>query len=89
MCAKRPIARPGWIEPNELLTVREVASALRVKAVTVYKLCREGKLAHARFSNAIRVPEAAVARYLAGHRTPSSGHSSGTPRPCQGRRAKP
>jgi len=40
---------------GRLLTVREVAKRLRVCPSTVYKLCAEGKLAHVRVSNAIRV----------------------------------
>jgi excisionase family DNA binding protein len=46
------------------MTVREVAAALRVKPVTVYKLCVQGKLTHVRISNAIRVASDAIARYL-------------------------
>jgi excisionase family DNA binding protein len=48
--------------PQQYLTVREVAKLLNVATSTVYKLCAEGKLAHARVSNAIRVcPDAVVA----------------------------
>jgi excisionase family DNA binding protein len=48
--------------PQQFLTVREVAKLLRVATSTVYKLCAEGKLAHVRVSNAIRVhPDAVVA----------------------------
>jgi excisionase family DNA binding protein len=42
-----------------LLSVLEVARRLNVATSTVYKICAEGKLPHARVSNAIRVPEAA------------------------------
>jgi excisionase family DNA binding protein len=38
-----------------LLTVREVAAHLRVSTRTVYTLCEEGKLAHVRVTNAIRI----------------------------------
>jgi excisionase family DNA binding protein len=41
--------------------VREVAERLRVCTSTVYKLCAMGKLRHVRVSNAIRIPETAVA----------------------------
>ena len=40
---------------SRLLSVREVAGRLGVCTSTVYKLCNEGKLAHVRVSNAIRV----------------------------------
>ena len=68
---------PDLNDPSHLLTVREVATALRVKCVTVYKLCREGKLAHARVSNAIRVLESVVARYLDG--PPAAANSGDAP----------
>lgn len=52
--------------PHErLLSVREVASRLGVCTSTVYKLCAEGRLAHVRISNAIRVrPEVLSAARL-------------------------
>ena len=40
---------------------REVAAFLRVSTRTVYALCDEGKLAHVRIANAIRVESAALA----------------------------
>jgi excisionase family DNA binding protein len=50
------------IEPY--LTVREVASRLRLCTATVYRLCESGGLAHVRVSNAIRVGEGDLRRYL-------------------------
>ena len=47
-----------------LLTVAEVARRLGVCPATVYKVCKAGRLGHVRVSNAIRVPEAALATYL-------------------------
>jgi excisionase family DNA binding protein len=47
-----------------LLTVREVAAFLWVSTRTVYKLCDEGRLAHVRIGNAIRVERAAVIALL-------------------------
>jgi excisionase family DNA binding protein len=38
------------------LTVKEAARALRVSTATVYRLVAEGRIAHARVSNAIRIP---------------------------------
>ena len=49
---------------HALLSVREVASRLRVTPSTIYKLCNEGKLAHCRVSNALRVVEESVAVYV-------------------------
>jgi excisionase family DNA binding protein len=43
-----------------MLSVREVAARLGVCTSTVYKLCNEGKLAHVRVSNAIRVEPRAL-----------------------------
>jgi len=44
-------------EPGRMLTVREVARLLRVSTATIYKLCTNGMLPHARVLNAIRIPE--------------------------------
>jgi len=45
---------PLWFA-DRLLTVREVAAFLSVSTRTVYVLCDEGKLAHVRIANAIRI----------------------------------
>lgn len=39
-----------------MLTVREVAAALRVSTATVYKLVATGELGHFRVGNSIRIP---------------------------------
>ncbi len=49
---------------DRLLTVREVAAFLRVSTRTVYVLCDEGKLAHVRIANAIRVEPATLAAFV-------------------------
>jgi excisionase family DNA binding protein len=49
---------------DRLLTVREVAVRLGVCTSTVYKLCAEGKLAHVRLANAIRIAREALGAYL-------------------------
>jgi len=61
------------LEP--LLTVREVAKVLQVATSTVYQACADGKLAHVRVSNAIRVRPDGLAEYLARREAPvrSSG----------------
>ncbi len=59
------------IGPHErLLSVREVAASLGVCASTVYKLCDQGKLAHVRVANAIRVLPVEVERLNRGERKP-------------------
>jgi excisionase family DNA binding protein len=51
--------------PHEsLLTVREVASRLRVSSASVYKLCRRGALPGFRIGGALRFQPAAIDEYL-------------------------
>jgi excisionase family DNA binding protein len=45
----------GLVRSPVLLTVREAAELLRVRPVTVYRLCARGVLPHVRVSNAIRI----------------------------------
>jgi excisionase family DNA binding protein len=47
-----------------LLSVREVAAFLRVSTRTVYTLCDQGRLAHVRVMNAIRIEPTALAAFL-------------------------
>jgi excisionase family DNA binding protein len=42
-------------EARRLMTVHEAAERLRVRPVTVYRLCARGALPHLRVSNAIRL----------------------------------
>jgi excisionase family DNA binding protein len=51
------------VEPY--LPVRGVAKRVGASTATVYALCRRGDLGHYRISNAIRIPESALAKYLA------------------------
>jgi excisionase family DNA binding protein len=53
-----------------LLTVAEVARRLGVCRATVYRICAEGRLGHVRVSNAIRVPDTALALYVLPHGSP-------------------
>ncbi len=46
-----------------IAAVAEVARRLGVSTATVYKVCAAGRLGHVRVSNAIRVPETALADY--------------------------
>jgi excisionase family DNA binding protein len=59
--------------PPPLLTVREVARRLRVRPVTVYRLCERGELAHIRVSNAIRIRLEDLDQYVARRRGPMPG----------------
>jgi len=43
-----------------LLTVHQVAAFLRVSTRTVYTMCAQGRLAHVRVMNAIRIAPAAL-----------------------------
>jgi excisionase family DNA binding protein len=58
----RPRVTPGLqsqivksIPSERLLSVRQVAARLGVSTSTIYKLCSEGRLAHVRVANAIRL----------------------------------
>jgi len=46
------------------MTVAEVASALRVSKMTVYRLVHSGELPAVRVGRSFRVPEKAVQEYL-------------------------
>lgn len=48
----------------KLLTVSEVAAALRVSRMTVYRLVHAGELAAVHVGRSYRVPEQAVHQYL-------------------------
>jgi excisionase family DNA binding protein len=64
----------------QFLTVREAAARLRVSPATVYALCAQGKLPHARVSNALRISAEEVEGLL---------RSGCTQRKCLGRHPKP
>jgi excisionase family DNA binding protein len=49
---------------GELLTVREVADALRVSTMTVYRLIKAGHLASLRVGKGYRIRAADLDRYL-------------------------
>jgi excisionase family DNA binding protein len=46
------------------LPVRDVARFLRVSTRTVYAMCAQGRLAHVRVMNAIRIDPAAIAPFV-------------------------
>jgi excisionase family DNA binding protein len=49
---------------EQWLTVREVARVLKVSRATVYRLVAEGRLRHARVSNAVRIAGAELERLV-------------------------
>ena len=50
----------------QFLTVAEVAAAMRVSKMTVYRLVHNGELPAVRVGRSFRVPEDAVHEYLRG-----------------------
>lgn len=50
---------------DRLLTVSEVAAAMRVSTMTIYRLIKAGELAAVRVGRSYRIREADVAAYLA------------------------
>ncbi|RAX47319.1 AlpA family transcriptional regulator [Arthrobacter sp. AQ5-05] len=55
-------------EDAHYLTVTEVALAMRVSKMTVYRLVHEGELVAVRFGRSYRVPAQAVQEYLIAER---------------------
>jgi excisionase family DNA binding protein len=51
-----------------LLSVKEVARQLRIATATVYGLCAEGRLAHVRILNVIRVSKSDLKAFVSAHR---------------------
>jgi excisionase family DNA binding protein len=51
---------------DDVLTVREVATLLKVSTATVYAMVERGELAHFRVTNAIRVHRSALERFIRG-----------------------
>ena len=55
---------------RRLLTVTEVAHALRVSKMSVYRLCDSGELDCLRVGRNVRIPAAAFRTYVAGGGSP-------------------
>ena len=55
------------------LTIAEVAAALRLSRMTVYRMVRAGTLAADRFGKSYRVPESAVEEYIRRAGSPAAG----------------
>ncbi|HET7173110.1 MAG TPA: helix-turn-helix domain-containing protein [Nocardioidaceae bacterium] len=56
--------RADRVSDVRFLTVAEVASAMRVSKMTVYRLVHSGELPAVRVGRSFRVPESAVSDYL-------------------------
>ena len=57
--------------PTAYLTIAEVAAALRVSKMTVYRLVKSHALASVRFGKSYRIPESAVEDYIRQSQVPS------------------
>ena len=57
-------ARTFWGDGASLLTVAEVASAMRISTMTVYRLIKSGELPAVRVGRSYRVRGSAVEQYL-------------------------
>jgi excisionase family DNA binding protein len=55
------------------LTIAEVAAAMRLSRMTVYRMVRAGTLAADRFGKSYRVPESAVEEYIRQASSPATG----------------
>ena len=60
----KDFSTPFLPDSGVLLTVKEVARILRVSTASVYKLCGEGRLPHARVLNAIRIAPADLQAFI-------------------------
>ena len=56
---------------DRLLTVSEVAAAMRVSTMTVYRLIKAGELGAIRIGRGYRIPQREVERYLEARRVGS------------------
>ncbi|TSE17115.1 helix-turn-helix domain-containing protein [Arthrobacter sp. KBS0703] len=64
--------------PTAYLTIAEVAAAMRLSRMTVYRMVRAGTLAADRFGKSYRVPESAVEEYIRQAGTPATGDTGDT-----------
>lgn len=58
------MSNSSLLDEVKFLTVREVAEALRVSKMTVYRLVGSGELESKRIGRSFRIPEKALSRYL-------------------------
>jgi excisionase family DNA binding protein len=56
---------------GQLLTVKEAADRLKIGTWAIYRLCKNGDLAHVRIVDSIRIRPADLAVFVARHRGPT------------------
>jgi excisionase family DNA binding protein len=62
--AQPTLSRPTAPPPEPTFSTKQAARRLGLSTATVYKLCEQGKLRHARdYLNAIRITESAMKEY--------------------------
>ena len=59
-------AAPRRLQPVPMLTVQEVAAALRVSRQTVYRMVHAEEIPSVRVGRSVRVPETALQRWMGG-----------------------
>ena len=57
-------AAPRRLQPVPMLTVQEVAAALRVSRQTVYRMVHAEEIPSVRVGRSVRIPETALHKYL-------------------------
>jgi excisionase family DNA binding protein len=60
------MSKPDGLREVRFFTVAEVAAAMRVSKMTVYRMVHSGELPAVRVGRSFRVPEKAVQDYLKG-----------------------
>jgi excisionase family DNA binding protein len=76
LCLENQSPRPGADQsrgtPDRLLFVKQVAERLGVATATVYGLCADGRLAHVRILNVIRIAPSDLSAFIDSCRSPAS-----------------
>jgi excisionase family DNA binding protein len=62
-----------------LYTIREAAEALRVSRATVYRMTQAGELPTVHIGTAVRIPAAALARYVEDRTAGGNANGAGSP----------
>jgi excisionase family DNA binding protein len=77
LCLEKQSPPPGPDEsrgaPDRLLSVKQVAERLGVATAIVYSLCGDGRLAHVRILNVIRIAPSDLSAFIESCRSPVSG----------------
>ncbi len=64
------------VPANRFMTIAEVAEALRVSRMTVYRLVNSHAIHAVRFGRSYRVPESAVESYIEHSAVDEAGHGA-------------